>query len=450
MKNNRVLIIVGIILLNVLVLFMVGQSLLGKTSDYDLALAEARTLAKKELCSKAIDKYDEVILIKDTLDVRLEMLDVYEKGMDIGEFTNTYSIFSAVTTMVDDYRENSKAYEEACKLLIKYSKYEDCANLLMQARDLNVTSKKIEEYRKQVRYQYTKNFSMYTDVYPSFNQMYTVETDGTFTFLDDMGSPSLDGAFTYASSFSEGYAFVKNQHPDGSEKSFIINKSGERQVYLDGVEMSSGIGKAKDKGGNDVYLLACKVGEKYKYYDINGKEAFGSYLFAGRFRNNVAAVKVAENQWKLIDGSGKPIVDKVFSDVVLNEFDECAPKGYIIAKSGKQYHIYDLKIQQIGSFACDGAKAFVDDYAAFKRGDLWGFVDTTGKVIIEPQYEDAKSFSNDLGAVMVGGIWQLIGPDNEIVVEETFEDVDYLNDKGICFVKADGYWSYLKMYYTGE
>lgn len=450
MKNNKALIIVAVILLNVLVVFMIGQSLLGKTSQYDKTLNEARSLAEQELCSKSIAKYNEAIIIKDTLKVRLEMLDVYEKGIDIGEFTNTYDIFTSVTTMVEAFREEKQAYEEACELFLKYNKYEECANILMQARDLHVTSDKIEEYRSQVRYQYTKYFAMYTEVLPVFNGMYTVKTDDGYTFLNDEGSPDFDGTFIEASSFSEGYAFVKSSHPDGNDRSIVINKEGERQAYLNGVASSSGVGKAKNKSGDDIYLLSCKVGDKYKYFDVNGKEAFGEYAFAGRFRNNVAAVMESEGKWKLIDGTGKAITDTTFSDVVLNEFDECAAKGFIIAKSGDKYHIYDLKAKQVGDFACDGAKAFVDEYAAFKKGDQWGFVGTDGKIIIEPQYEDAKSFSNSMGAVKTSGGWVFINPKNEIVIQETFEDVDYLNDKGICFVKTDGYWSYLKMYYTGK
>ena len=450
MKNNKALIIIGVILLNVLVVFMIGQSLLGKTSQYDVILTEARSLAEQELCSKSIAKYNEALIIKDTLDVRLEMLDVYEKGIDIGEFTNTYDVFSAVTAMVETFREDEVAYEEACELFLKYNKYEECAEILMQARDLYVTSDRIEAYRSQVRYQHTKYFAMYTEVLPVFNGMYTVKTENGYTFLNDEGSPDFDGSFIAASSFSEGYAFVKSSHPDGTDRSIIINKKGERQAYLSGVESSSGVGRAKDADGNDVLLLACKIGEQYKYYDINGDEAFGEYAFAGRFRNNVAAVMVSEGNWQLIDGTGKPITEMAFGDVVLNEFDECAAKGYIIAKTGGKYRLYNLKAEQIGDFSCDDAKAFVDEYAAFKSGELWGFVDTQGTVIIQPQYEDAKSFSNSMGAVKTSEGWVFINPNNEIVIQETFEDVDYLNDKGICFVKADGYWSYLKMYYTGK
>lgn len=450
MKNNKVLIIIAVVLLNVLVVYMIGQSFLGKTSQYDKTLEEARSLAKQELCSKSIAKYNDAIITKDTLEIRLEMLEVYEKGIDIGEFTNLYDIVTSVTAMVDAFHEEKKAYEEACELFLKYNKYEECANILMKARDLHVTSDKIEEYRSKVRYQYTKYYAMYTDLLPVFDGMYMVKTEDGYTYLNDEASPDSNGTYLEASSFCEGYAFVKSHHPDGKDRSIVINKDGERQVYLKGVDSSSGIGKAQDKDGNNIYLLSCKVGDKYKYFDINGKEVFGEYSFAGRFRNNVAAVMESEGKWKLIDGTGKTISDTTFADVVLNEFDECAAKGFIIAKTGNKYHIYDLKVKQIGDFACDGAKAFVDDYAAFKKGDQWGFVGTDGKVLIQPQYEDAKSFSNSMGAVKIGDTWSFINPKNEIVIQDSFEDVDYLNDKGICFVKTDGYWSYLKMYYTGK
>lgn len=450
MKNNKVLIIVGIIFLNLLVIYMVGQSLLGKTSQYEQTIADARKYAEQELCSKSIEKYNEAILTKDTVKLRLEMIDVYEKGIDIGEFTNTYSVFSTITSMVDTYREDAVVYEAACEIFLKYGKYEDCAKVLMQARDFNVSTDKIEEFRENVRYQYTKNFAMYTDVLPGYDGMYVVVSDGGYTFLNDECSPQIESEFSYASSFSEGYAFVKKVYSDGTTKSFVIDKEGIRQTYLNDVETSSGVGRAKNSKGEDILLLACKVGDTYKYFDINGKEHLDEYVFAGRFRNNIAAVQESEGKWKLIDGTGKPITDKTFADVILNEFDECAPKGLIIAKEKDKYHIYDMEAKKISDFSCDGAKAFVDKYAAFKSGDKWGFVNSEGKVIIEPQYEDAKSFSNNMGAVKVGEQWQFISPKNEIAIQETFEDVRYLSDKGICFVKSEGYWSYLKMYYTTE
>lgn len=450
MKSNKPLIIIAVIVLNVIVVFMVGQSLLGKSSSFDLKVAEAREFAEQELCSKAIASYNDAIAIKDTLDLRLEMIEVYKKGIEIGEFTNIYDVVNSVTQAVDVYRTDSKVYEAACDLFLQYGKYEDCANILMQARDLHVSSESLDAYRDKVRYQYSKYYAMYSNVFPAFDDMYTVETEGAYTFLNSEASPDVKGSYTYASSFAYGYAFVQTVNVDGERKSFVINKNGERQIYINDAETSSGVGKGKDKRGNDLLLLACKVGDTYKYYGLDGKELFGDYKFAGRFRNNVAAVQEKDGKWKLINAAGAAVIDKSFDDVVLNEFDECAPHGFIFVKDGGKYQLYNQKMERIGNFECDGAKAFAGDYAAFQSGDLWGFVDTEGKAIINAQYENAKSFSNGIGAVYGGGSWKFINPKGEVVVQETFEDVDYLSDTGICFVKSKGYWSYLKFFYTGK
>ncbi len=450
MKNNKVLIIVGVILINILVAFVIGQSLMGKESEFDIAISQARDYVQKDLCSKAIGKYNEALSHEENLETRIEMLGVYEKGIGIGEFSASYDLFTFATDMTENYREDPRAYETACEFLLKYGKYEDCAEVLMKARDLYVTSEKIEEYREQIRYQYTKYYSMYTEIQPMYDGLYRAATDGFYTYLNQEGSGAVGGGYLQASSFAYGYAFVKSIQPDGEERSYIINKNGQRQCYLNGVESSSGVGKGFDSNGVEVYLLSCKVGEKYKYYTLNGNEAFGEYDFAGRFRNNIAAVKTANGKWQFINATGTLVSNDVFEDVILNDYDECAPKGVVIAKKNDKYHIYDSLLNQIGEFACDGAKPFVEDYFAFKNGELWGFASASGEIIIPAQYNDAKSFSTGIGGVKIGEKWNFVNAKNEIVIKETFDDVDYLNSNGVCFVKKDGYWSYLKMYYTGR
>ncbi len=448
MKSNKILIIIAIILLNVLVVYTIGQSFMGKESEYDIALREARTYAEGNLFGKSIVSYKDAKFLSDSAELRLEMLDVYDKGLESGEFDSPHEIYSEVTNTVSEFPKEAAIYEKACDIFIKYGNYQKCAEILMQAHDLSVTSDKIEEARSLVRYQYNKFFGMYTDILPQNDGMYTAMSDEAYCFLDNEAAPDLEGAYTFASSFSEGYAFVRSTDTEGNPISFIIDKEGQRQVYMNEVESSSGVGMAKDSEGESVLLLSCKVGDKYKYYGIDGKEVFGDYIFAGRFRNNIAAVMEKEGEWKLIDGTGKVITKKTFTDVVLNELDECAPKGLIFAKDGEKYHLYNHKAEQIGDLSCDGAKAFVDDYAAIKSGDVWGYVDAEGKTVIEPQYEDAKSFSNKMAGVMVGGVWQFISPDNQVVIDDVYEDVGYLSNEGIVFVKNEGNWSYLKMYYT--
>ncbi len=462
-KNNKLLIIIAVLFINILVVYMVGQSIVNNTSKSEQLENEAKVYVEQGLYEKALQKYDELVVIEDTVELRLSMIDVYGKALESGEIERAYSVFNNLISMTEAHPKEVSVYEGVCELLVKYERYEQCAELLMEARGRSITSDKLTEILSQVQYKYRKNYGMYYEVLPIFNDMYTVSTIPTavdeeagvpvYYFLNNEASTEIEGGYTYASSFSSGYAFVKAMdNATGTEKAFVIDKEGVRQAYFEGVETSSGIGNATDKNKNDILLLACKVGDTYKYYDINGKEVFGDYAFAGRFRNNIAAVKDANGKWSFIDGTGKAITDKTFEDVILNEFDECSPRNMIIAKENGKYHIYNGKLEKVGNFSCDYAKSFVNEkqYAAFKSGDLWGFVDAEGNVVIQPQYEDAKSFSNDMGAVKVDGQWNLINPKNEIIVEETFEDVGYLSDQGICFVKMRGNWGYLQMFYTAE
>jgi hypothetical protein len=61
----------------------------------------------------------------------------------------------------------------------------------------------------------------------------------------------------------------------------------------------------------------------------------------------------------------------------------------------------------------------IDDVALFpiRDGDVWGYIDDTGAVVIEPQWERAFAFSGDRATVYHDGQWGAIDPDGNAVVE---------------------------------
>ena len=447
MKNNKTLIIISIILLNLLVVFMVGQAFLGKESDRDKALRQARECVEQDLCRKAIGYYKDALTSVEDLDTRIEMIAAYERGIENGEFDNAYSCFTEVEDIVELYPADSRAYEAVCTFMEKFEQYETCAELLMQAEGRKVMSEGLDELLSRVKYLYKLSYTMYSEVSSEYSGSYLVKTDDVYNVVNSELSGLLGGTYSYASSFSEGYAFVRQGFADSEYNSFVINTDGVRQCYLEGVTESSGVGKGANAKGETVLLLAGKSGEKYQYYNLKGEVVFGDYMFAGRFRNNVAAVQESENSWRLINAEGKPLIDKVFEDVILNEFDECAPKGLIFAKSGGKYYLYSASGAQIGNFSCDDARAFIDDVTAFKSGDSWGFVNAGGEVVIQPQYEDAKAFSKGIAGVANEGLWSFVDLEGNVVVEGNFEDAGYLGSNGLLFAKENGRWSALKMFY---
>ena len=82
---------------------------------------------------------------------------------------------------------------------------------------------------------------------------------------------------------------------------------------------------------------------------------------------------------------------------------------------------------------------YYGDAVAFQdESGLWGFVDTEGTVVIEPQFQQAKSFSCGLAAVYDGQKWGFINRYGELAIDYQFLDVGYFTEEGVCPVSTVG------------
>ncbi|MCM3871716.1 MAG: WG repeat-containing protein, partial [Pyrinomonadaceae bacterium] len=84
------------------------------------------------------------------------------------------------------------------------------------------------------------------------------------------------------------------------------------------------------------------------------------------------------------------------------------------------------KYQRVGSFS--GGLA-----AVWLVNDGWGFIDKTGKIIIEPQFEQALSFAEGLAGVQIEGLWGFIDRKGDLVIEPQYELVNNFSE-GISIV----------------
>ena len=55
----------------------------------------------------------------------------------------------------------------------------------------------------------------------------------------------------------------------------------------------------------------------------------------------------------------------------------------------------------------------------------YGFIDKSGKVVIEPQFDDAEDFSEGLAQVGKDGKWGFIDKSGKVVIEPQY---DYVGD----------------------
>lgn len=466
MKNNKVLALAALIFLNIIAGYLVFTNTFGGASKFDRTVEKARDYYENKLYAKSVETYEEALAIKSSADICVEEINAYDAGLEYGEFTSATGINSELDIMIDNYYKEIKVYERVCDFCLKYEEYEACVDYLKQAKSLKLDSDKLKSITESIRYTYQTDYTMYDRVYGECNGTYIAETNGACTVISTDGENVISGSYIWATNFSnpisvddesKKYAIVSRYDNKGEQITYIVDSNGVKQLYLDPAVTGAYtiVGVTVDDS-KESYIYSCQMGDKYYFYQYDPaaekvKQLSGPYMYAGTYRNNVAAVQISKDEWRLIDGNGKYIGDK-FSDIVVNDAGECAPKGLIFAAVDGKYHLYNLekgKLKQVGSLSCDGAKAFVDGtYAAFKLGDKWGYVDEKGNVIIEAIYEEARSFSNGLAGVCENGLWNFINAKGETVIDSGFGNVIDFGSTGKCFVESKGYWSSIQLYYV--
>ena len=78
----------------------------------------------------------------------------------------------------------------------------------------------------------------------------------------------------------------------------------------------------------------------------------------------------------------------------------------------------------------------------YDKDNKFGFIDTNGNIVIEPQFEDISEFSEGLAAVKLNNNWGYINKSGKIVINCRFENaMDF--KEGLAPVKAFGRWGFI-------
>ncbi len=77
-----------------------------------------------------------------------------------------------------------------------------------------------------------------------------------------------------------------------------------------------------------------------------------------------------------------------------------------------------------------------------ERDGKWGYIDKSGKIAIQPKYEDAEFFSEGLARVKVYGKWGFIDETGNMAIQRQYENVGDFSD-GLAKVEVSGKWGYI-------
>lgn len=94
----------------------------------------------------------------------------------------------------------------------------------------------------------------------------------------------------------------------------------------------------------------------------------------------------------------------------------------------------------IGPFErCQG---FSEGLAAAEAGGKYGYIDTSGKFVIQPQFEEASYFSEGWAVVEKEGKKFYISREGEKVLEPEFEDFGHFSE-GLAWFEKEGKYGYM-------
>ena len=72
----------------------------------------------------------------------------------------------------------------------------------------------------------------------------------------------------------------------------------------------------------------------------------------------------------------------------------------------------------------------------------WGFIDKSGKLIMDFQYDEVKDFKNDLVAVRTENKWSFIDRNGNIISKSFYDELGEFYE-GFAAVKSHGKWGYI-------
>lgn len=430
MKNYRLLVPVGMVVLMVLSWYMLISEAVDKNNVYEDYLAAAR-LHAEDGTKYAIENYMNALAEKKSPELYNEIAQYYKEKGTRSNYINWCEDF------LTEYPTNSLAYESVLEAYLIDEDYKAVFDVLDVAQKRNVSSEKIEQTREELMYYFAIDYKSFDEVGVYGAGLCPVRVKGSWGFLDRVGTVWISCMYSEVGNLSnEGVAPVV----DSEGNAYFIDSDGGKVKVSKENYQSFGLLSA------DRSVAKCEDGT-YCYVNSNLEKAFGNYELATTINLGRAAVKSA-GVWSIIDENGTDVSTEKYVDVKCDEKNICYRNDRIFAaKQEGQYILLDGSGNRVGNLSFEDAHVFLGAApAAVKINGKWCFISEDGTKISDKTYEEARSFSNGLAAVKINGKWGFVDETETVVIEPQFENAKDFNDYGSCFVNTGEKWQLLKLY----
>jgi hypothetical protein len=270
----------------------------------------------------------------------------------------------------------------------------------------------------------------------------SIIVDGKIGFIDAAGRVVIQPKLDWVQPFSDGFAAAKKGIYSG-----LIDKQGKWHLRGRYGTFNSPI--------NGAAVVKFATGRRYQLINIKGKELLPSHFQDVKWTGAWPAVVLHDGEWYFVGEDGSRGLGGTFKMMVPSD------SGLTLASRDRRtWKILNAKLEVVAdSLEFKSARQFSEGVAAVFQDYRWhfinprgervfepgfrrlldpgfvedragvyddqgklGFIDKTGKWVIEPQFEEGEVFHNGLARVAKDGKWMYIDKTGKVVWEPIFPE----------------------------
>lgn len=273
---------------------------------------------------------------------------------------------------------------------------------------------------------------------------------GSFGYVDPKGKWVIEPQFYAAHEFSEGLAAamaLRASDQDCEEPELESDYLYETDYIYGGRRLNLfGIGARRHYDDDETSTRSNKpLRRLFGYIDASGVMVIeAKYEIALPFKNNRAYV-CFRGKWGIIDRQGNwvmsPVLDTPDHMSYMqayyggNEYNRYKPSYYDNSDEYGSYSNGNLNRSTDATPASD-IYTFSEGFGAISYMGKFGFVDTTGKIVIAPVYDYVASFSQGFAAVRHGDLWGYVDKTGKEVIPPKYGYASSFTANGMAAVST--------------
>ena len=290
-------------------------------------------------------------------------------------------------------------------------------------------SEELKTLYENSRYEYRMGYSNFDEVTQATGGAIGVRRGDFWGIASSSGSLFIPCDYDKVSTYSSGRAVVKK----GGVIYAVDNSNNRLALHKD---------NATDFGNlsNDRIPLL----EDGKWYLGNGQLLRGATAFdeLGMYSEGYAAARNG-GKWGVIDLAAGWLIPCEYDGIIMDALGRAYARGAVFVKQGSSVILF-IDGASTGQEFQDARPFSSEGYAAVKKNGKWGFIDITGEVKIDYQFDDALSFGQHLAAVKQGELWGYISVAGKVVIEPEFLEARSFYG-GSAPVMIDGGWRFITL-----